>query len=174
VYASLDEFLGSNANDLAKRLGSMSEVVASQIWESVEYNKSNVLELAKRVSIEYPEKQSVGTNASGRNLTCVVTGPLGFGPRPEFQTTFGISYGIKWGSSVSKNTDILVTNETTPTGKFKKAKELQAAGNPIQIMTEEEFLAYIGANGSTAQARLETTQMEVAGLSNYDGSVVDL
>ena len=41
-------------------------------------------------------------------------------------------------------------------------------------MTEEQFLQYIGANGTTAEVRVETTQAEVANLSNYDGSVVDL
>ena len=173
AYNSLDEFLGASGQDLANRLGGMSLDVSEQIWESVERGTNAAKELATRLTIVYPEKIS-GSNASGKNLTCVVTGPLGFGPRPEFQETFGASYGIKWGSAVSKNTDILVTNETTPTGKFKKAKELQAAGSSIQIMTEEQFLQYIGANGTTAQARVETTSMEVSQLQSFDGSVVDL
>ena len=174
VYASLDEFLGSNPAELAKRLGSMSQAVSEQIWGSVERNKENVLELAKRVQVEAPVVVERGSNPTGRDLTCVVTGPLGFGPRPEFQTVFGAAYGIKWGSAVSKNTDVLVTNETTPTGKYKKALELQAAGGSIKIMTEEEFLAFIGASGDTASARVATTQEEVSGLMNYDGEVVEL
>lgn len=174
VYSTLDEFLGASAQDLANRLGGMSTSVAEQIWRSVECNKLNALALSECVEIVYPEKKS-GSNPTGKTLVCVVTGPLGFGSRPDFQLTFGDSYGVKWASSVSKNTDILVTNETTPTGKYRKAQELQAAGGKIKIMSEEEFLAFIGAEQtSTAGARVAATQAAVTSLGSFDGSNVEL
>ena len=172
VYGSLDEFLGASGDDLANRLGGMSKAVSEQIWGSVEGSKDKVKALAECITINYPEK---AVNTTGRTLTCVVTGPLGFGSRPEFQETFGVSYGVKWASAVSKNTDILVTNETTPTGKFKKAKELQAAGGKIQIMNEEEFLSYIGAEQTnTADARVVATSTAVENLQSFDGQIVNL
>jgi len=173
-YESLDAFLGASAQDMAERLGGMSQGVSEQIWSYVEADRAAVLELAKRVSIDYPVKQ-VGSNPTGGVLTCVVTGPLGFGSRPEFQSTYGDAYNVKWASAVSKNTDVLVTNETTPTGKYKKALELQATGGAIKIMSEEEFLAFIGAGQTnTAQARVEATQVAVANLQSYDGQEVML
>ena len=174
AYETLDDFLNSSAVELSQRLGSMSVQVAEQVWGSVVKHMPEVRALKDRLIIKYPVKVQ-GGNPTGKVLTCVVTGPLGFGSRPEFQSVFGDAYGIKWASAVSKNTDVLVTNETTPTGKFKKAKELQAAGNPIQILTEEEFLAYIGAGQTnTADARVEATQTAVQNLPSYDGSKVEL
>ena len=172
-YENLEEFLSSSGLDLAKRLGGMSDQVADQIWESVEYDIASVRELAKRVQIIYSEKVS-GSNPTGEILTCVVTGPLGFGARPEFQKVFGDAYGVKWASSVTKNTDILVTNESSSTSKYKKALELQAAGGKVQIMTEEEFLKYIGAPGTTAEARQMANLMEYENLESFDGADVKL
>lgn len=175
VYSSLDEFLGASGSDLANRLGGMSQAVSEQIWSSVEGSKSAVKALAECIEIQYPEKVTGKGNPTGKVLTCVVTGPLGFGSRPEFQETFGASYGVKWASAVSKNTDVLVTNETTPTGKYRKAQELQAAGGKIKIMTEEEFLSFIGAEQTnTADARVEATKVAVSNLQSFDGQVVDL
>lgn len=174
AYSSLDEFLGASGQDLANRLGGMSQAVSEQIWGSVERHKASVEELAKRVKINYPVKKK-GSNPTGRELTCVVTGPLGFGARPDFQDTFGADYAVKWASAVSKNTDILVTNETTPTGKYKKALELQAAGGKIQIMSEEEFLKFIGSEQTnTADAKVTAMNDAVSNLSFFGGMGGDL
>ena len=175
AYSSVQEFLDTDRTVLVKTLGVVSEDVADQIWLSVQQSRDAVTELSKRIAIEYPEKVSGKGNPTGGQLICVVTGPLGFGSRPEFQEVFGAAYGIKWASAVSKNTDILVTNETTPTGKYKKAQELIASGGKVKIMNEEEFLSYIGAEHSTtADARIDATKTAVGNLQSFDGSVVDL
>ena len=175
AYSTLNEFLQASPEDLMQKLGGMSIDTAKVIIESVRRVQGQITNLAERITINYPEKVQVKGNPTGKDLICVVTGPLGFGSRPEFQETFGVSYGIKWASAVSKNTDILVTNETTPTGKYRKAQELQSQGGKIKIMTEEDFLSYIGAEKTnTADARVEATKMAVSELKSFDGQVVDL
>ena len=172
AYKSLDDLLGADQDSLANVLGIVTKDVSEAIWGSIQDNSADARMLAKKVCIEYPK---VSESSKNLGLICVVTGPLGFGSRPEFQELFGASYGIKWASAVSKNTDILVTNETTPTGKYKKALELQAAGGKIKILNEEEFLKYIGAEQtSTADVRVEATKMAVEGLQSFDGQSVEL
>jgi len=173
VYPTLEDLLNAEPNEMASKMPSMTTVSSTPICESIQASRTDVLEFAKRVKIVYETTPS-GSNSSGSNLTCVVTGPLRFGSRPEFQSVFGASYGIKWGSAVSKNTDILVTNETTPTGKYKKAHEIQASGGKIKIMNESEFLEFIGANPNVAEVRSEVTIAEVSALESYDGQDVNL
>ena len=174
-YDSLEALLNTTPDELISRMGSMTIQSAGPICESIQESKEDVMELSKRINLSYPAPVQQGTNPTGKELICVVTGPLGFGSRPEFQSVFGASYGIKWGSSVTSKTDVLVTNETTPTGKYKKAQELQAAGGKIKIMNEEEFLAFIGAeHTSTADVRLEVTRVEVAALKSFDDQDVVL
>ena len=169
-FDSLDAFLGASEQSVAKVLGVRSSDVSGVIWGSVVDSRDAALKLADRVRIVYPEKKA---SRSGGTLTCVVTGPLGFGPRPEFQKVFGESYGVKWASAVSKNTDYLVTNETAMTGKFKKAKELIASGGKVKIVTEAEFMSIIGA-GDTASERMAVTAEEAKEVKSYDGLDVQL
>jgi NAD-dependent DNA ligase len=53
--------------------------------------------------------------------------------------------GAKFGSSVSKNTDILVAKSVTESsGKLEKAKELnKTLAKPIQIISLDDFLALV-------------------------------
>ena len=173
AYDTLDQFRNATADDLMQKVGGMTIDSARLIMESVKKAGEDVSRLEKYVGIKYPEKIQ-GSNPTGEILTCVVTGPLGFGSRPEFQRVFGDAYGVKWGSSVTKNTDILVTNESASTTKYKKALELQAAGGKIKIMTEEEFLQYVGAPGTTAEARQMANMQEYENLKSFDGVEVVL
>ena len=152
-------------------MDNMTTNLTSMIVESIRDRKDLVKSLAEKVQIDY---DNAPTQSTGTTILAVVTGKLGFGSRPEFQKTFGDSYGVKWASAVSSNTDILVTNEASTSSKYKTATKLQEQGGKIKIMTEEEFLAYIGANASTAENRMEETHKQVGALDMFGGTGADL
>ncbi|WPF65398.1 MULTISPECIES: exonuclease domain-containing protein [unclassified Corynebacterium] len=55
--------------------------------------------------------------------------------------------GARIGKNVTKKTTVLVTGAwTTKTSKHKRAEELQAQGQPIEIWSQEELLAALGLN----------------------------
>ncbi|KQB85262.1 exonuclease domain-containing protein [Corynebacterium oculi] len=55
--------------------------------------------------------------------------------------------GARIGKNVTKKTTILVTGAwTAKTSKHKRAEELQAQGQPIEIWSQEELLAALGLN----------------------------
>lgn len=153
-YDSLEALLNTSVEEMFKVCRQNAWAIqftregVTPIVEAIHEMVPQVLKLAEKVTIEYPEKEQVTNVAQSaqpkRNITAVVTGSLKFGKRPDFQAKYGEAYGVRWGSAVSGNTDILVTNDTKPTGKYKTALDLQAAGGKIQIMTEEEFLKYLG------------------------------
>lgn len=166
-YKSLDEIFATTPKEMAHKMSGMTTNLTSQIVESINERRQEVEELSKRVTINFSTAVTVPTNTTGKQIMAVVTGPLGFGSRPEFQRTFGDQYGVKWVSAVSGNTDVLVTNETTPTGKYKKAKELQAQGGKIQIMTEEEFIKYIGGTTDTKNSLINATAQQAQELDMF-------
>ncbi|RPD90486.1 hypothetical protein EGK75_01260 [Neisseria weixii] len=93
---------------------------------------------------------TVTANESGRlfGQTVVITGDLSL-PRAELQQ-IAADAGCNCTSSVSKNTTILVLGETNlsavkdgMSSKERKARELQAAGYPIRILSESEFMALL-------------------------------
>lgn len=167
-YKSLDEIFATTPKEMAHKMSGMTTNLTSQIVESINERRNEVEELSKRVTINFSTATAAPAQSpTGKQIMAVVTGPLGYGPRPEFQRTFGDAYGVKWVSAVSGNTDILVTNETTPTGKYKKAKELQAAGGKIQIMTEEEFIKYIGGTADSKTTLVQETAKQAQELDMF-------
>ncbi|MFC3873287.1 exonuclease domain-containing protein [Neisseria musculi] len=85
-------------------------------------------------------------NEQGRlfGQTVVITGDLSR-PRAEIQQ-IAADAGCRCTSSVSPKTTILVLGESdmaAPSSKEKRARELQAEGHPIQILSEAEFMALL-------------------------------
>ena len=73
------------------------------------------------------------TSSPFTGKTIVVTGALNYYTRTTIQEELE-RLGAKMGSSVSKKTDYLLTNEQSGSSKYKKAVELG-----IKIINEEEF-----------------------------------
>lgn len=73
----------------------------------------------------------------GKKLSFVITGALYRGTRDTYKEIIE-KYGHKLSGSVSKNTDYLVTNETTQTTKRQKAEELG-----VKIIDEDELLTLL-------------------------------
>ena len=169
-YSSLEELLATNPVEMAKKMGGMTTALSTIICESLIQRTPEIKELAKRVKIVYNKEES-SESTSEQTILAVVTGKLGFGSRPDFQKTFGAKYGVKWASAVSGNTDILVTNEASNSSKYREATKLKEQGGKIQIMTEEEFIKFIGGK-SVAEDLLESTHTQANSLSMF-GNVGD-
>lgn len=171
-YKDLDSLLNTTPKELASKLSSATTNSTSIMVNSINDRRDEILKLASYVEIEYPKATDVVQEDVPITIQAVVTGPLGFGSRPDFQRHFGAAYGVKWSSSVSRNTTILVTNEDfsvkKPTGKYKDAVALQEKGYPIKIMTEEEFIAHVGGT-SVAQDLLQNTRDSSNAITSVGG-----
>ena len=87
-------------------------------------------------TLEYHYKKAKENPFNGKTLC--VTGKLDHFTRDGINAKIS-ELGAKAASSVSKNTDYLITNEASGSSKYKKAVELN-----IPIITEQEFLNMIG------------------------------
>ena len=96
----------------------------------------DVNELAKEMSF-IVQKQHVVSGHPFCGKSICVTGKLNYFTRDSINEKIA-SLGAKAASSVSKNTDYLITNEASGSSKYKKAVELN-----IPIITEEEFLKMV-------------------------------
>lgn len=111
---------------------SFAEKSATEFLSSLREKKDLVKELVE-LGFEFSVPETRETSVTGKKIC--ITGALSE-KRPVIEDMIRGCGGIVV-SSVSKNTDILVTNETDPTSsKFKKALELK-----IKIITEAELLA---------------------------------
>ena len=100
-------------------------------------NFKEIIELANEMNFIVEERKEVKENPFNGKTLCV-TGKLFNFSRDGINAKI-TELGAKVASSVSKNTDYLITNEQSGSSKYKKAVELN-----IPIITEEEFLNMIG------------------------------
>ena len=119
------------------RLNDVGLVTFRNINEYLMENELEVCELAKEFNFILPKKVEVKDNPFNGKTLCV-TGKLNTFTRDSINATIS-ELGAKAASSVSKNTNYLITNEQSGSSKYKKAVELN-----IPIITEEEFLNMIG------------------------------
>ena len=99
-------------------------------------NHREINELAKEFNFVVPTKTEIKDNHFNGKTLCV-TGKLNHFTRDSINAKIA-ELGAKSASSVSKNTDYLITNEASGSSKYKKAVELN-----VPIITEEEFLKMI-------------------------------
>lgn len=108
----------------------MSKAITNHNYEEIDYIVNNFL------SIEEVIEQSELTNNSLTGKTIVITGKLvNFKSRNDLKKKIEAAGGKVTGS-ISKNTDILINNDSTST----TAKNKAAISNGVPIMTEAEFL----------------------------------
>lgn len=103
----------------------------------MKYNFKEICELADEMNFIVPTKIEAKENPFSGKTLCV-TGKLNHFTRDSINAKI-TALGAKVASSVSKNTDYLITNEASGSSKYKKAVELN-----IPIITEQEFLNMIG------------------------------
>lgn len=113
---------------------SFAEKSATEFMNSLREKKDMIQELVD-LGFKFTVEETRETKVSG--LKICITGALSE-KRPVIEDMIREGGGIVV-SSVSKNTDILVTNETDPSSsKFKKALELK-----IKIITEAQLLSLL-------------------------------
>jgi DNA ligase (NAD+) len=118
-------------------LDDIGDKTAQNINEYLTKNDVEVRELAEEFEFIMPKKVEVKENPFSGKTLCV-TGKLFNFTRDSINAKIA-ELGAKAASSVSKNTDYLITNEQSGSSKYKKAIELN-----IPIITENEFLEMIG------------------------------
>lgn len=100
-------------------------------------NLQEIVELANEMNFIIAAKKEVQENPFSGKTLCV-TGKLNLFTRDGISAKI-TELGAKAASSVSKNTDYLITNEASGSSKYKRAVELN-----VPILTEQEFLNMIG------------------------------
>ena len=120
-----------------RRLDDVGLITFKNINEYLAENETEVCELAQEFNFIVPKKVEVKENPFSGKTLCV-TGKLNTFTRDSINAKIS-ELGAKAASSVSKNTDYLITNEASGSSKYKKAVELS-----IPIITEDDFLKMIG------------------------------
>ena len=118
-------------------LTDIGDKTAQNINDYLTKNHIEIWELAQEFNFILPKKAEVTDNPFNGKTLCV-TGKLNHFTRDSINAKIS-ELGAKAASSVSKNTDYLITNEASGSSKYKKAVELN-----IPIITEQEFLNMIG------------------------------
>lgn len=118
-------------------LEDIGEKTSQNITKYFADNLDEIATLAVEMRFVQRERQVVVDNPFSGKTLCV-TGKLFNFTRDSINAKIS-ELGAKAASSVSKNTDYLITNEASGSSKYKKAVELN-----IPIITEDEFLSMIG------------------------------
>ena len=123
-------------------------VVAEEIraWFSEPRNLAAVASLLSEVRVrDYAPPRAAASPISGR--TVVFTGTFAAFLR-EAAEAAAEALGAKVSSGVSRKTDFLVFGDKAGS-KLEKARALEAAGNPIRVMTEDQWIAFLAASAET-------------------------
>lgn len=118
-------------------LQDIGDKTSQNITNYLTENEQEVVDLASEMRFIVPTKIEAKENPFMGKTLCV-TGRLEHFTRDSINAKI-TELGAKAASSVSKNTDYLITNEQSGSSKYKKAVELN-----IPIITEQEFLNLIG------------------------------
>lgn len=130
IYAVLDAY--DQGFDWTK-LKDFGAIMANNMNQYLKTNLGKIYTLAEELDFIKPAKVKIKNNPfTGKTL--VVTGKLNAFTRESINEKI-ISLGAKTAGSVSKNTDYLITNESSGSSKYKKAVELN-----IPIIDENAFL----------------------------------
>ena len=118
-------------------LPDFGRVMADSLNTYLHDHLEEINELASEMRFIKRENKVIVANPFNGKTLCV-TGKLNHFSRDSINAKI-TELGAKAASSVSKNTDYLITNEASGSSKYKKAVELN-----IPIITEQEFLNLIG------------------------------
>lgn len=137
-FESLNDMLAAEVDDFTRLFD--DEVVGRTLYDFLHSQRgSNTISRLREagVSFESGSAESATTGSALVGKTVVVTGTLARHSREQIQELIR-AHGGKAGSSVSKNTDLVVAGENAGS-KLTKANDLG-----IQVIDEDRFLALIG------------------------------
>lgn len=130
-YCQINEFGELDIDMSDTSVFTPSVVAGFQTFGWKRENQMEVSALIYELNVANEQKEIISSPFTGK--TIVVTGALNYYTRTTIQEELE-RLGAKMGSSVSKKTDFLLTNEQSGSSKYKKAVELG-----IKIISEEEF-----------------------------------
>ncbi len=130
-YCQINEFGELDIDMSDTSVFTPSVITSFQTFGWKRENQMEISALIYELNIANEQKEIVNSPFTGK--TVVVTGALNYYTRTTIQEELE-RLGAKMGSSVSKKTDFLLTNEQSGSSKYKKAVELG-----IKIISEEEF-----------------------------------
>ena len=132
-FDTLEKIKNASVRDISSVEG-FAEITAEYLLDGIEKVYPQMIDLLKtgRISVQQPLK---GGKLNG--LSFCFTGKLNKMTRSKAEAIV-LKEGGEPKNSVTKNLTYLVTNETTPTAKYLKAKE-----QGTKIITEEQFLKLI-------------------------------
>ena len=130
-YCRINEF-GELDIDMSDTSVFTPSIIVS--FQTFGWKRENQMEISALIyELNISNEQTQISNSPFTGKTIVVTGALNYYTRTSIQEALE-RLGAKMGSSVSKKTDFLLTNEKSGSSKYKKAVELG-----IKIINEEEF-----------------------------------
>ncbi|MBI5495952.1 MAG: NAD-dependent DNA ligase LigA [Deltaproteobacteria bacterium] len=142
-FPSLDALRGADEAALASVHG-VGPSIAHSVVHGLQARAVLIDALLTHVTLEAPSRAVVTGHAlSGRSV--VFTGTLARLDRKEAQKRV-VALGGRTPSGVTKELDYLVVGVEKDGGestKLKSARKLAAAGAPVRILTEDEFLALL-------------------------------
>ncbi len=135
-FNSLEKILSLDVEKL-KNIDGFADKSSQAFIESL-FKKKKMISNLIQLGVEVKSDELISGEGPLKNMKFCITGELTM-PRNEFEKIIKKNGGIMV-SSVSKNTNYLITNEIeSSSSKFTKAKDLG-----IPIMTENELLSMIG------------------------------
>ena len=143
-FPSLERLRAVTAEELAAIHG-VGPSTARAVVEGLRARGADIDALLAHVTLEAPRASvTTGHALSGRSV--VFTGALARMDRKEAQKRVA-ALGGKTPSGVTKDLDFLVVGvekDGAESSKVKSARKLAAAGAPLRVITEDEFLAMLG------------------------------
>ncbi|MBD3255808.1 MAG: hypothetical protein GF383_11995 [Candidatus Lokiarchaeota archaeon] len=132
-FDTLDSIKNASISQLSK-IDGFAEITTTTLIQGVNdlYPQMTAVLDANKIKIK---KRTKPMTQKLKDLKFCFTGKLDTMKRAEAQTIVE-EQGGEFKSSVTKDLDYLVTNDTTPTAKYKKAQ----AQDTTQVITEQEFL----------------------------------
>ena len=132
-FDTLEKIKSASVQDISSVEG-FAEITAKYLLDGIEKVYPQMIDVLKtgRISIQQSLKEG-----KLKGLTFCFTGKLNKMTRSEAEDLV-LKEGGESKNSVTKDLTYLVTNETTPTAKYLKAKE-----QDTKIITEEQFLKLI-------------------------------
>lgn len=130
-YNTLEDFLNLKIENIINIKG-FGDKKANDYVNSIQQNKKLIQEFLNiGFNISIPERKD---NKKMLHISFCITGSLEKASRKDYQDII-INNGGVYNSSVSKNTDYLITNSTDESSKLIKAKKLN-----IPIISENDFI----------------------------------
>ncbi len=145
-FKSMDALMKASVDELCQVDGIGDVIAASVVNYFREEGNRDIVERLRGYGLQFElseqEMQNHGTALEGKSI--VISGVFSHHSRDEYKKIIEANGGKNVGS-ISKNTSFILAGENMGPAKLEKAQKLG-----VQIMGEDEFLALVGTDGTSA------------------------